>query len=100
MLRLTTIIRKRRGRNALAAITASLLAISAAGSSQAQTAQSVAELVAAGYQVLSFVATQGGQGYTALLVNYREATPMLLLCNLNFSAATRQMVTSSCFEVR
>lgn len=100
MLRLPSIIRKRRGRNALAGIAASLVAACAAGSAPAQTTQSVAQLVAEGYQILSFVATQGGQGYTALLVNYREATPMLLLCNLNFSAATRQMVTSSCFEVR
>ncbi|MCC6736271.1 MAG: hypothetical protein IT534_09100 [Bauldia sp.] len=73
-------------------------AVAIAGPAAAQIAgQSVGQLVAAGYQVLSFVPIQGG--YTALLVNYRETTPVLLLCNLNLNPDTRQMVTSGCFEV-
>ncbi|MGV8840745.1 MAG: hypothetical protein ACWA6X_10630 [Bauldia sp.] len=77
---------------------AAAIALALAGPAAAQiTGQSVAQLVAAGYQVLAFVPIQGGYG--TLLVNYREATPVLLLCNLNLSPDTRQMVTSGCFEV-
>lgn len=75
------------------------LAVTIAAPAVAQvTEQSFAQLVAAGYQVLSFVPIQGG--YATLLVNYREATPVVLLCNLNLNPDTRQIVTSGCFEVR
>ncbi len=80
----------------LAAAASVALAIS--GPASAQPARTVAGLVAEGYQVLSFSPIQGG--FAALLVNYREATPLLVLCNVNLNADTRQMVTSGCFEVR
>lgn len=87
--------RSRLGR--LAAATSIVLGLGGPALAQTTT-QSVAQLVAAGYQILSFSAIQGG--YAALLVNYREATPSLLLCSLNLNPDTRQMVTSGCFEVQ
>ena len=98
MLQLSSILRVRRGRRRfLGAAAAALIALGVAGPATAQTGQSVAQLVAAGYQVLAFVPIQGG--YAALLVNYREAPPVLVLCNLNLNPDTRQMVTSGCFAV-
>lgn len=100
MLRLPSIFGPGPGRRRVGAIVlAAAVSIGLGGPALAQaTTQSVAQLVAAGYQILSFSAVQGG--YTALLVNYREETPSLLLCNLNLNPDTRQMVTSGCFEVR
>lgn len=101
MLRILSNLRmpwRRRGLAGIAA--AAVLATGIAGPATAQTTgPSVAQLVAAGYQVLAFVPSQMGQGYATLLVNYRDPTPTLLLCNINLNATTRQMVTSGCFEV-
>jgi len=90
----------RRQSGLVGAAAAAAIAAGIAGPAMAQAnGQSVAQLVAAGYQVLAFGPSQMGQGYATLLVNYRDATPTLILCNINLDAATRQMVTSACFEV-
>lgn len=101
MLQILSNLRMPRGRRGLVgAAAAAAMTMGISGPVTAQTAgQSVAQLVAAGYQVLAFVPSQMGQGYATLLVNYRDGTPSLLLCNINLNATTRQMVTSGCFEV-
>ncbi|MCW5717097.1 MAG: hypothetical protein KIS68_04610 [Bauldia sp.] len=101
MLRISSIISlRRKKRRFIAAAAAVAIATGVATPVVAQeTGQSVAQLVADGFQVLAFVQSQMGQGYAVLLANYGEETLVMLLCNINLNSATRQMETSSCFEV-
>lgn len=72
------------------------LALATVGRQAHAQTQTVAQLVAEGFQVLAFTPIQGG--YAALLANYRGETPVMLLCNMNLNDQAK-VATSVCFEV-